>query len=108
MVQLAECKTVRNDGLAEWVAVRQDVRRVEELLAVQAADGTVLVVRRNNALPEGLLMKPLLDLAGHVPAPGIRIGVVGWRSIQARELPVINAHRECEAPRVVTNNEDRP
>ncbi len=108
VVKFAQRESVRNDRRAKRVAVRQNVRRIQELLSPEAADRAVLVVGRDHPMAECFLVEPLLDLSGHITAAGICIRVAEWRSIQARQLPVINARRKGKASRIVSNDEHRP
>ena len=52
MVDLAECETVGHDRLAAGMAVRQDVRGVEELRVLQSADGALGTVGYQDLLAE--------------------------------------------------------
>ena len=107
VVELAQRQAVWDDRRAKRVTVRQNVRRIEKLLPTQAADRTVLVVGGNHPMAERFLVEALLDLPGYVSTPSICVGVAR-RSIEARQLPVVDAHREREAYRVVTHDEHRP
>src|SRR2546426_2870257 len=69
VVQLAQRQPVRHDRLAPRMPVRQDVRRVEQLLVPQPADGALLAVRPQHPLPELLLVHALLAEARHVRTP---------------------------------------
>src|SRR3989338_4850722 len=66
VVQRAEGQAVRHHGLAARVAIGQDVGGLEQLLVAQAADGATLLVGREHALAEALLMEPLTGRAGDV------------------------------------------
>ena len=55
-MQPTEGKTVRDDRLAEWVRVREDVGGIEQLFVPEAADCTVLAVRLKHPLAKRLLM----------------------------------------------------
>src|SRR2546425_12310490 len=78
VVQLAQRQPVRHDRLAPRMPVRQDVRRVEQLLVPQPADGALLAVGPQHPLPELLLVHALLAEAR--PMIQRDFPSVSWRS----------------------------
>jgi hypothetical protein len=66
VVQLAKRQPVGHHRLASRVSVRKDVGRVEQLFVARPADGALLAVGPEHALPELLLVQALLAEAGMV------------------------------------------
>ena len=56
MVELAQCEPVRHERLTQRISVGDDVRCVEQLVVVEAAQGTGLTVRMENADSERALV----------------------------------------------------
>jgi hypothetical protein len=62
VVEGTQGQAVGDLRLAERVAIRQDVRGVEQLGVAQAADGALLAVGADDAQPERVLVQPPLHL----------------------------------------------
>src|SRR5687767_3687926 len=71
MMEAAEGEAVRDDGFTPWVAIRKDVRRVEQLGVAQPADGASLLIRAEDAPPEALLVQAPACQLGDVPATSL-------------------------------------
>src|SRR3972149_2762870 len=94
-------------GMAR-VAIGRDVGGLEQLLVAQAADGATLLVGREHALAEALLMEPLTGRAGDVlPA---RLGLHGLLDARAQvqEPRVVDGHLERQRLRIVADDVDGP
>lgn len=59
MVEATERHPVPNRGFAQGVSVRDDVRRLEEFIALQPANRAVVLIGTNHTLTERGLMKSL-------------------------------------------------
>lgn len=71
--QFAQRQAVRNDWLAAWVSVGQDMRGFQQLLVAQAADRTAFAISGEDSLTEALLMQSLARVAGHVLPTSLRL-----------------------------------
>src|SRR3954463_2481757 len=66
VVQLAERETVANDRLALELAVRGDVRSIEQLVVPQPAQRASLLVRTHHALTKSNQVKAAAERGGHI------------------------------------------
>ncbi len=62
MVELAEREPIGHDRSPGRIAVRDDVRRIEQFGVSEAADGPSLAISHENPPPESSLMDTLLHL----------------------------------------------
>lgn len=63
VVEGAQCDAVPYRRHTVRIRVGHDVSRIEELIAPQAADRAVMLVRPHNAFPKLALVQPLLEQA---------------------------------------------
>lgn len=68
VMDLAQREAIGHGRNASFLRVRHDVRGVEEFGVPKGADSAAGLVRAHHHPPEDWLMKPLLDLAGHISA----------------------------------------
>lgn len=108
MVQLAQGQPILDNRFSARVAIRQDVRCVEQFLVPQMADGTVLSVCPENALPEDHLMDTLSRLPRHVPSSDFGFGIIDCIRNRSPELLVINCDSERQPGRIIGNYEYGP
>ncbi|MCR4374522.1 MAG: hypothetical protein NUW22_06700, partial [Acidobacteria bacterium] len=73
MVQVAQRHTVGHGRFAEWISVRHDVRGFEKFLALETADGAVVLIGPNNPFTESRLVQPLSKQAGYIPPTNRRL-----------------------------------
>ncbi len=56
-MQFAQSETIPNSGLAPWMAIRENVRGLEQLGVLEMADRTATLVGLEYAFAEAFLMK---------------------------------------------------
>ena len=77
VMELAEGYAVAGHGLAFGVAVRNDVRCVEQHAVLQPAERALLAIGMQNSLAKGLLMNALAGETGNVAATDFGVGLYG-------------------------------
>lgn len=107
VVESAECQAVRDDRLTPGVAVRNDVRRLEQLGVPQTANGTTVLVGLQHSLPEGRLMEASQRYGRHIRPPCLRDTRRGTPTL-CQALARVHCDAEAEFVRIVTDDVDRP
>jgi len=103
VMNAAEGEPVWNFRSAALVAIRQDVRRVEQFAMSQAADRAALFVRNENQLAEAMLVEADLHGGGGVSAPD-RENVELRRDLPDRSSRGVDGDFKCEILRSVAND----
>jgi hypothetical protein len=95
VVDLAESKSVGDLRESALVTVLENVRRVEEILVTESADGAARAVRVNDELTESVLMQSTLSDNGGVLARRSALVHVGVGRIEDPRLGVgLDSERE--------------
>lgn len=74
----------------------------------KSTDCAVRLIGRNDALAEGLLVKPRLNLSRHVSTASVRFGILNSRRVDERQPAVVDVNHESEGFRRVPDDENRP
>src|SRR5580698_8365682 len=77
VMQLAEGNAIAGRGLTLRIAVRYDVRRIEQHPMLQPTQRALITVCVQHPLAKGLLMDPPAGEAGNVSATNLGIGLYG-------------------------------
>lgn len=107
VMQFAEGNAVGDYSVAGRVRITDDVRSVEELIALQSTDGAVALIGIQYALAELSLVEALLNLPGGVPAPYRRLFGRIRDVSHGSESSVVDADGKRQRRRVISHNEDR-
>ena len=84
------------------------MRRLEQLVSLQATDGAVVLIGADDALPKRCLVQPLPENPGRVSAADRSLLDVCVDIAKAGEGSLINTDRERELGDVVANDVNRP
>lgn len=107
VMELAQGQSIRDTRLPLRVAIRDNVRCLQQLMMPQAANRAVLAIPREHPLPERLLVEPLAHKPGDVPSAEVRFDAGDW-SRNPHELALIDGDREGQRRRVVPDDVDGP
>jgi hypothetical protein len=106
VVDLAQCETIGDARLTEWIAVLDDVSRVEEFAMTKPAHRTAIPIGSKHALPKTALVETLLG--GHrdvsaTPDVGVFLHAC---LVRLKSASLIHADRESQRTRVVAHDKD--
>ena len=115
VMDLAERESVRHHRIASRIAVRDDVRGIEQRLPPQAAERAAAPVGAEHSVPKDPLVNPRQHRAGRVAALEFPVTCSGHRTpfpvgrpLIHSKISVIHGHGEGQGRRVVRNDEGRP
>ena len=110
VVDLAEGQSVGHFRDAQCFAVTDDVRRVEELAVLQAADGACMSIGPHHTVPERSLVESLQRQAAGVDAvkPSLLLAERGGPQVDAGRGRVVQLDVDGERLRVVLDDEGWP
>ena len=63
------------------MAIGQNVGRFQQFFMAETTDCAVRLIGSDDALAEGLLVKPSLNLSCHIPTASVRFGVLNARCV---------------------------
>jgi hypothetical protein len=96
------------DWDAAGMSIREDVRRFEELLVSESADGTVFTVSRYDSLTEGSLMQPFLNAGCDVAAGSLTTIFSDMIGACGKAHAIVDKHCEGQGARIVVHHVDGP
>ena len=108
MVEFAEREAVRNDGLAAWMPVRQDMRGFQELLVAESTDCAAFAISRENALTKALLVQSLARVAGDVLPPSVRLHCLLDTWPEVKQPRIIDRNLEGQRSGIIANDVNGP